>query len=336
MRPLRAFACVVALAAAAPQARAATPCDDGLALADTDALHGAAAIELCDVSNGESAGVAAAAYRAGDLATPLDQVTNGLIGVGVFDGFGTNVAPRRGARMLALATGTARAPGDPGYASNFSKGYTSTPPPGFPADVPGCPTASNLYDAAALVLELVAPDWAQSFSFDFRYYSRDYPEWVCTSYEDQFVVLTVPPRDGSIGGNVVFDAAAQPMTVNAAFMTVCEGCPDGYADLVGTGFESEGATPWLRTQVPVAPGEAFSLRFAVWDVGDAVNDTTVLLDDFRWSSAPVAGPVTLVAPEPGSLRIGGASLAALATLALRRTRCSARARTLHPQGESIR
>jgi len=291
-RVSRSLLLIGVLAVGARAASGATPCDAGLALADPDPVHGAAAIELCDVSDGSTEGLVSAAYKTADLVHDLDEV-GGLLGVGLLDHFGANVVPRRGTRLLALSTGTARGPADPGYGgSSFSKGYFHTPPPGFPADIPSCPTSAGaVFDSAVLQLALVAPSWAHSFRFDFKYYTADYPDWVCTSFNDQFVALASPARAGSINGNVVFDSTSSPMTVNSAeFLTVCApgigyACGSGSAELTGTGFDDNGATPWLSTTAPVQPGETFTLTFFVWDTGDAVVNTTVLLDDFRWSAS---------------------------------------------------
>ena len=134
------------------------------------------------------------------------------------------------------------------------------------------------------------------------------------------------------------------MTVNSAeFLTVCApgsgyACGSGSAELTGTGFDDNGATPWLSTTAPVQPGEAFTLTFFVWDTGDAAINTTVLLDDFRWSASAVAGPTTQVAPEPDPVMISVAAAAALTALGVPRARrrTAVREEAFHPQGESIR
>jgi len=325
--------CTVALigllAALAPPSRGATPCDAALALGDADPLHGAAAIELCDLSDGSSPGVVSAEYGPVDFGSALDAT--GILGVGVPAIFGPNVSPRVGARMLALSSGTARTPSDAGYGGDdFSKGYSSTPPPGFPANVGACPVASAVYDSAALRLALVAPGWANSFSFDFRFYTADYPSYVCSGFDDQFVALVSPAPVGSLFGDVAFDAQVNPITVNTAdWISFCPpggayACTSGQSELAGTGFEGHGATPWLTTRVPVEPGVAFTIAFAIWDSGDANGNSTVVLDDFRWSAAAVAGPTTQLAPEPGWTGAAAcASLVALQALRGRRRRAAA-------------
>ena len=83
-------------------------------------------------------------------------------------------------------------------------------------------------------------------------------------------------------------------------------CPLGTAELEGTGFVevfegdvlSHAATGWLETLSPIVPGETFTLRFAVWDAGDGVLDSTVLLDGFRWVTAAGGIPETPVTTRP--------------------------------------
>jgi hypothetical protein len=78
-------------------------------------------------------------------------------------------------------------------------------------------------------------------------------------------------------------------------------CPSGEAELSGTGFSDPGqfcnsqqssgggATGWLTTSAPVQPGEVMTIEFMIWDTGDASYDSSVVLDNFVWSPAPVQG-----------------------------------------------
>jgi hypothetical protein len=83
-------------------------------------------------------------------------------------------------------------------------------------------------------------------------------------------------------------------------------CPGGPGELAGTGFgltgpgcasdtaTKGGATGWLTSQAPVTPGEEFTIEFMVWDTGDAILDSSVLLDNFTW----VEGEVTTATDRP--------------------------------------
>ena len=163
------------------------------------------------------------------------------------------------------------------------------------------------------------PTNAKSFSYNFDYFSAEYPWWVCTEYNDGYVALLQsayqPPNLAANSGNISFDAKGNPVSVNIAFFDACDPsgignfgqfcnmlgggnpcpptpkpyCPSGAKELVGTGFDDgfgasgdAGATSWLQTESPVKGGEQFSIRFAIWDTGDQNLDSTVLVDGFEW------------------------------------------------------
>lgn len=258
------------------------PCDASIAIGDTDPLQAAAAIDLCQPSDGNRWGVVSASYlRAGGQPAPPGLQT------GILDGFGPNVQPRLGARMLALSSGHARSAQQPnpcGFLTCVMSG-PGAPPPGFPQDVPNCPGAPNINDDVALEVVLRAPSNATGYSFDFTFYTFEYPEWVCSDYNDQFIALIDPAPAGSIQGNISFDSQTNPVSVNIAHFDVCPGCAQGTTQLEGTGFgqwNDAGATGWLVTTAPVGGGETFTMRLVIWDTGDQALDSTVLIDNFQW------------------------------------------------------
>ena len=263
---------------------AAVLCDTGLTLDDADAVHAANALDICDASYG----LVSAAYTRAD-GTPFIASQQH----GIQTAFGANVVPQLGSSMLTLSSGAARTTGQPDACTsqNCDGSGAGTPPTGFPQDVPGCAGGANINDDIALELSLKAPANAKGYSFDFKFYSFEYPEWVCTTFNDQFVALVEPAPEGAINGNIAFDSQTNPVSVNIAFFDVCVGCPLGTADLEGTGFDTlndAGATDWLRTQAPITGGEEFTIKFLLWDTGDSAYDSTVLIDNFRWLADPVA------------------------------------------------
>jgi hypothetical protein len=157
-------------------------------------------------------------------------------------------------------------------------------------------------------------------SFALKFHSFEYPEWVCTPYNDQFVALVSPAPPGSMHGNVAFDASLNPVSVNLGFFDVCNPasqpafasncgspvdcpaapvpyCGAGAGDLEGTGFDvwgEAGATRWLSSRAPVQGGTDITVRFAIWDTTDQALDSTVLLDGFSW----ITGGPTSVLTEP--------------------------------------
>jgi hypothetical protein len=273
-------------------------CDTTLSLNDTSPYAAVAALGMCAgrpscsecLAGAQEAGVLSATWMRAN-GTPHPPGVN----TGNLDGFGPNITPREGARMMVISSGHARTPNMPGSCGNLTC-YTNgagTPPPGFPAVVPSCPGGTNINDDVALEVQVRAPTNATGYQFDFDFYSFEFPEWVCTTYNDQFIALIDPPPQGSINGNIVFDSQNNPVSVNIAFFEVCNynpsypqfPCALGPGELLETGFDvwnDAGATSWLVTTAPVEAGEEFKIRFAIWDTGDAAWDSTVLIDNFRW------------------------------------------------------
>jgi hypothetical protein len=276
-------------------------CDQGLDLADTDPIKGAFAMDICKVAQGNSWGIVSATYSTID-GQPLSG--NGHLGHGLLTKFGAGTTPRRGSSMFVVSSGTARAPGDPGFSSpgGFQQGSVANHPPGFPLESPSCKgvVTGPPRDSVALRLTLRAPTNAKSFSFKFRFFTFEYPGYICSKYNDFFAVLMDPPPPdvNPANKNITFDSQKNPISVNNSFLEVCSpgtfggkqfSCPGGTADLQGTGFEGHGATVWLQTQANVTPGSTFTLTFMAYDSGDMILDSTGIVDDFRWSAEPAQG-----------------------------------------------
>lgn len=273
-------------------------CDDGLDIGNTDPMMAARALDVCHTVADNNFGVVNASYvRAnGTPASPSLEV-------GLLDSFGV-MMPRNGSAMFAISSGNARSATQANACGSLSCSVNGpgTPPAGFPQDVPGCSGSSSINDDIGLELTLRAPLNATGYSFDFDFYSFEFPEWVCTSYNDQFIALVEPAPMGSLNGNITFDSQTNPVSVNIAFFEVCAydsfypqfPCALGPAELSATGFDTwnnAGATSWLVTTAPVEGGEEFSIRFAIWDTGDTAYDSTTLLDNFTWIAE--AGTVTV-------------------------------------------
>jgi hypothetical protein len=272
---------------------AAVLCDADIPITATQGVEAAAALELCQQTSasGPAWGVISANFVRAN-GTPMQP---GLQ-AGIIDGFGSAVPPRKGGRMLALSSGHARAANHPNPCNDYSCEMTGpgTAPSGFPQDVPSCLGGTDINDDVALEVEMLAPTNATGYSFDFTFYSFEYPEWVCTTFNDQFIALVDPAPMGAINGNISFDSMTNPVSVNIAFFQVCAGCPLGTNELAGTGFDTwddAGATGWLVTQAPVTGGDNVKIRFAIWDTGDQAWDSTVLVDNFQWIAN--AGTVTI-------------------------------------------
>lgn len=290
------------------------PCDDALAIDSLDPIDGARAADLCKMSNSQADwGVVSAQWVMADGSPPpAGSETAFHLGHGLLTGFGPNNQVQRGSRLLALSSGTARQPNDPGYqpVNGFTKGYKGQHPQGFPKESPACPmtTSGDPNDVTALEVTIRVPLNAHGFSFDFNFFTFEWPVYICSQFNDFFVALLSPTPPGQNDGNVSFDSQGNPVSVNNALLSVC-GCPEnppspciagnktftcagGNIGLIGTGFgfdsagQDHAATDWLTTQAPVTPGTEITMRWAVYDSGDGGLDSTTLIDNWKWIATP--------------------------------------------------
>jgi hypothetical protein len=252
--------------------------------------------------------------------------------------FGNVIKPREGQKMALMSTGYAQE-FDGIEGADFS-GVSWDPqvddpnplPPGFPKAADGCLQKDTAQDVIALHLELKSPKNSSGFAFDFDFYTAEWPQFICSNYNDGFIAyLTAKSFKNGSGDNVSFDAKGNPVSVNNGFFDRCtpnihlacgtaseatSTCPAGTTELEGTGFGIEdklaiagcpdapqsstkgGATGWLVSTAPVAAEETFSVDFIIWDTGDSHLDSSILLDNFRWvlGNVPVV-PVTERPPD---------------------------------------
>lgn len=293
-------------------------CDSGLALDSTDPNDAARAIGLCRFVSGSDRGwgvISARWTRADGTGAPASTRQYGIMG-----SLGA-AAARAGGAMLAISSGAARAPGQPGYTDDCDE-YTVSPAGGTPAgldpDTPACPGVRSgaVYDPVALEVRIRVPSNAQGFRFESSFFTTEYPNYICSEYNDFFVAVMEPRPAGSSDGNLVFDVDGNKVSVNNSLLRACApgthggrsfACPLGTAPLAGTSFDdsqlcgqegipgfpfpfpgggSEGpigaGTGWLRTESPVEGGTIVTIRFALWDAGDPQLDSLALIDAFDW------------------------------------------------------
>jgi hypothetical protein len=325
-----------------------TNCDSTVTLTSTDPVEGAMAMDICRQTTAGATGKARtwglinAQYVMPDGTTSTSP--NYAVGYGLLSAFGVNHT-QHGVAMLGLSSGTARQPTDPGWedpgASDFGSfgGFnkcqasgngcvetglgelTSGAPTGYPAPAPACPGIKfgAPQDGVALELTIRVPTNAKSFSFDENFFTVEFPDWICTEYNDTFVVTMVPKTDPSLPtDNIAFDSAGNPISVNNALLQVCTpqtaggktfACPLGTGPLAGTGFENtdgtgiggpHAATGWLTTSAAVSTvaGQEITLLFAIWDSSDGNLDSTILVDNFTWAFTPPTSMTPMTTPVP--------------------------------------
>ena len=312
-------------------------CDAGLASNSSDAIDYAAAMELCQTTN-ENAPLPERTWGviSADLTLANGESMPLSVQRSIRDAFGDGIGPSGGENLAVLSSGRAAAPGQtqPSFAA-FEPGEdlgTTVPAPvdwvaanggEFPASCAGVNptmgTAAN--DSVMLTLRVRVPTNARSFTVNMFFFTAEYPEWVCSEYNDFFVALIdsaalTNPADKNIAvyddGQNLWPVGLNLLKTAPGLFRVCESgnvgcqgelaqqsyeCPDGPALLAGTGFDAidtgnscngadfpiGGGTGWLEMSGNVEPGEVMEIRFAVWDAGGHIFDALVLLDDWRWS-----------------------------------------------------
>ncbi len=286
-------------------------CDDALDI-DGDADEFAKALGLCHSSSSDTEwGVASARYTSGYKATSAPEDFQH----GILSKFGAVLTPTEGASLGVLSTGYAREYNDSKGKSAVFKGFNGQLfgaagdlPAGYPKAAAGCEISTKFNNVAVTSLEIRVPNNAKGFSFDFNFFSSEWPEYVCTEFNDGFLaVLESEAFNGGSPENISFDAQGNPVSVNNGFFDRCtpntktcgdgketlSACSGGEDELKGTGYYNKGsycdtsstgggATGWLTTSAPVKPGETIKLKFMIWNTGDTNYQSSVLLDNFRW------------------------------------------------------
>ncbi|WP_437970257.1 MopE-related protein [Sorangium sp. So ce260] len=268
----------------------ASACDEGLASDSTTALDYARAMDLCATTTASPSsparrtwGVISASFRRADGAgTPAAAQRS------IRRGFGSGILPLQGARLAVLSTGVAAAQASPNNTrpsfAPFQGGQDMGTSSGMPADwleanggdlprAPGCPEpqgGTTARDPVMLLLRVRVPTNASSFSVSTFFLSSEYPEWVCSRFNDFFLALldsTFAPFPGETPNpadkNLAFydpppaGGSVYPLGVNLAFggtglFTQCVNGPTGcgggatagstttcagVGQLLGTGFD---------------------------------------------------------------------------------------------------
>ncbi len=195
-------------------------CDATLSSGSTSAYDFAKAIELCDraTASDKKWGVLTAKLSlASGTGTPDPQ------GHAIRPEFGPGGAAQLGDSVAIISSGGAAAKFDtnPGFHA-FSgyahvQGATSTMPSDWLTannnvlpKAPGCPqpTAVTANDPVMLTFQIRVPLNAKSFELRSSFYSADYPEYLCSTLNDYFLVLL----DSQFSG-----APANPTDKNLAF-----------------------------------------------------------------------------------------------------------------------
>jgi gliding motility-associated-like protein len=219
--------------------------------------------------------------------------------IGAFYGSGSNIGLNDG-----VVLGTGRVVGVSGSNQNSSL----TLPPSAPVNVadPDLAFIENQQRCVA-VLEFDFVPTGDSISFRFVFGSEEYPEYVCSQYNDAFgFFLSGPGINGPYTNNAINLGVLPNSTIPIAINTVNSGSPgvlgggasgcsasdpnwqlnsDYYIDNDGgTSVELDGFTVPIRTGAAVQCGQTYHIKIAIAHAGDASLDSAVLIEGGSFSS----------------------------------------------------
>lgn len=152
---------------------------------------------------------------------------------------------------------------------------------------------SGVLDYAELRLDAIVPENVDGLSYDFAFFSTEYPTWI--EHKSPFNDMYVAWLESEMWtGNISFDELGNPISATGVLLDYKDApspeCPAPCTapELWGFSMEGHGATKWLATNAPVIAGEQISLLFAIFDLSDGAYDSMVALDHFEWtcSDAP--------------------------------------------------
>ena len=196
------------------------------------------------------------------------------------------LVPREGYKFLVMSSGPIGNPRTKG-GGQISSGHYQDPIPEYMGQH-RVRSRSNprVHDLHQVTFTLKAPAYAKSFSFDFNYFSAEYPEYVKKNFNDTFyAIIEAKSTNNGARTNIVFDANGNSIEVDNNYFQN----PFHPISNRGTGFDNGGSTSWLRTSWPIKSGEEFRLTFSIHDEGDGIYDSLVVLDNFKWHTHECVG-----------------------------------------------
>lgn len=221
-------------------------------------------------------------------------------GYGMFNGINSNIGLNSG---LILTTGEINGAPGPNNSSSWSGGPATTGSDPDLAAIAGI----GVNDVCAIEFDAV-PQW-NNIVFNYVFASEEYPEFVCSSYNDAFALLVSGPgisgpytngarnqalipgtntpvainsvNHGNVSGNT---APCDSMDLNWASYNIYYIDNDS-----GPSVQYDGFTTVLQANIILTAGQTYHFKIIVGDASDAAYDSAVLLKQGSFSSIAPTG-----------------------------------------------
>jgi hypothetical protein len=232
------------------------------------AIPSQAAITPSSISDDLAAAMTHGVVSGSDLQQPSDSQANG-VSDSALAGF-----PTDGATFTILTSGDVKLADEPNNFGDSGAALTGS-------DLRGA------YDVSILTVDLNVPSNQNCLTFQFRFLSEEYPEWVGQGFNDGFIAeldtsdWTVTGSTISAPHNFAFDSGHNVVSINS---TGVAGMSAGEA--AGTTYD--GGTQILTAQTPVTTGD-HSVYFTIFDAGDHDYDSAAFLDGLSLGASGEGG-----------------------------------------------
>jgi len=281
-----------------------------------------------------------AQLNVGTTFTPAALVNDILVGQGItvsnltFNGEPANVVNDQigafyGANSnLGLNTGIVLSTGRIVGVTGSNQNTSLTLPPASPVNVADPDLAmieSPLRCVAVLEFDFIPT--GDSLSFRFVFGSEEYPEYVCSQYNDVFgFFLSGPGISGPFTNNAINLGVLPNSTIPIAINTVNSGSPgvlgggptgcnasdpNWQANSIyyvnnqgGNSVELDGFTVPIRTGAAVQCGQTYHIKIAIAHAGDGSLDSAVFIEGGSFSSNSLLNATVSTPQQDGSLTEG--------------------------------
>ncbi len=144
-------------------------------------------------------------------------------------------------------------------------------------------------DYTELRFQLNVPDDVTSFSYDFAFFSTEWPQYYGSQFNDMYIGWL---ESELWTGNISFDNQGNPISLNAGFLDF-QDAGANLPEFTNTCMRQHAGTNWLTSTVGVTPGEQITVVFSIFDLSDGILDSYAFLDNFQWGCEPSGKPQTI-------------------------------------------
>jgi hypothetical protein len=159
-------------------------------------------------------------------------------------------------------------------------------------DLGGPPYSDTAFDVTVLRVLADVPEGANCVSFDFKFLSEEFPEFVNSGYNDGFIAeigqttWTTNGQQVVAPNNIAFDSGGNRITVDSTGDQAVEPFR-----AIGTTYDA--STRVLRAVSPLSPDQIengrVNLFFSLFDQGDRIYDSAVFIDNLVIENRPQCG-----------------------------------------------